>query len=180
MVDLSNSGYMKLYDLVNNFLLDKCIALANSGGGTFIRESIWEFPVIEGIHVLSIAMSVGMIMWFDLRLMGVNMRTRPISEVFRGVYWWMVGGFTVAIISGLLLFWAEADRAFPNIFARLKFMGLIFAGMNILYFHSQTQRTQSEWDNAPIPPFKVRMAGFLSITWWVVVIAAGRLMAYTF
>jgi hypothetical protein len=52
--------------------------------------------------------------------------------------------------------------------------------MNILYFHSQTQRTQSEWDNAPIPPFKVRMAGFLSITWWVVVIAAGRLMAYTF
>jgi hypothetical protein len=35
---------MKLYDLVNNFLLDKCIALANSAGGTFIRESIWNFP----------------------------------------------------------------------------------------------------------------------------------------
>jgi hypothetical protein len=92
----------------------------------------------------------------------------------------MVGGFTAAIISGLLLFWAEADRAFPNIFARLKFIGLLFAGLNILYFHKRTQSNQSEWDDRPIPPLKARLAGFLSITWWVVVIAAGRLMAYTF
>jgi hypothetical protein len=180
MGDFSNSAYMQLYDKVNDYLLQQCIALANSPVGTYIRESIWEFPVIEGIHVLSIAMSVGMIMWFDLRLMGLNMRNRRVSEVFRGVYWWMVGGFTAAIISGLLLFWAEADRAFPNIFARLKFIGLLFAGLNILYFHKRTQSNQSEWDDRPIPPLKARLAGFLSITWWVVVIAAGRLMAYTF
>jgi hypothetical protein len=179
-MDFSNSAYMQLYDKINGYLLEKCILLANSSFGTYIRESIWEFPVIEGIHVLSIAMSVGMILWFDLRLMGVNMRHRPVSEVFRGVYWWMVGGFTAAIISGLILFWAEADRAFPNIFARFKFMGLLFAGLNILYFHNVTQQSQSEWDSAARPPIKVRMAGFMSITWWVVVIAAGRLMAYTF
>src|SRR4030095_5210089 len=123
-MDFSNSAYMQLYDKINNYLLDKCIALANSDGGTFIRESIWQFPVITRIHALSIAISVCMIIWFALRLMGLNMKHRPVSEVFRGVYWWMVGGFTVAIISGLLLFWAEADRAFPNIFARFKFMGL--------------------------------------------------------
>ena len=179
-MDFSNSAYMQLYDKINGYLLEQCIALANSSFGTYIRESIWEFPVIEGIHVLSIAMSVGMILWFDLRLMGVNMRHRPVSEVFRGVYWWMVGGFTAAIISGVILFWAEADRAFPNIFARFKFMGLLFAGLNILYFHNVTQQSQSEWDYAARPPLKVRMAGFMSITWWVIVIAAGRLMAYTF
>jgi hypothetical protein len=123
---------------------------------------------------------VGMILWFDLRLLGVNMRNRPVSEVFRGVYWWMLGGFSAAAISGLLLFWAEADRAYPNIFARFKFMGLLFAGLNILYFHYRTQRTQLDWDNAPIPPLRVRLAGLFSITSWVVVIAAGRLMAYTF
>ena len=92
----------------------------------------------------------------------------------------MVGGFTAAVISGLLLFWAEADRAYPNIFARIKFLGLVIAGLNILYFHVWTQRTQREWDNDPVPPLRVRMAGFLSITCWVVVVAAGRLMAYTF
>lgn len=179
-MDFSNSGYMRLYDLIDGYLLEKCIVLANSSVGTYIRESIWEFPVIEGIHVLSIAMSVGMILWFDLRLLGLSMRYRPVSEVFRNVYWWMVGGFVVAIISGLLLFWAEADRAYPNIFARLKFIGLLFAGLNILYFHFGTQNTQSSWDKDPIPPLRVRMAGFMSITWWVVVVTAGRLMAYTF
>ena len=171
---------MQLYESINSYLLDKCIALSNTSGGTFIRESTWEFPVIEGVHVLSIAMSVGMILWFDLRLLGASMRNRPVSEVFRGIYWWMVGGFTAAVISGLLLFWAEADRAYPNIFARIKFLGLVIAGLNILYFHVWTQRTQREWDNDPVPPLRVRMAGLLSITCWVVVVAAGRLMAYTF
>ena len=163
-----------------SMLNDWCIWLANTPGGTHIRESIWEFPVIEGIHVLSIAMSVGMILWFDLRLMGVNMKNRPVSEVFRGVYWWMVGGYTAAFISGLLLFWAEADRAYPNLFARLKFLALIAAGVNILTFHLSTQHTQSQWDSDPVPPMRVRAAGFISITCWVVVISAGRLMAYTF
>jgi hypothetical protein len=179
-MSFSTSAFMQLYDSVDKVLEAQCIWLANTPGGTYIRESIWEFPTIEGIHVLSIAMSVGMILWFDLRLMGVNMKTRPISEVFRGVYWYMVGGFTAAIISGLLLFWAEADRAYPNIFARIKFLALVFAGLNILYFHLGTQRTQSDWDDALTPPLRVRIAGFMSITWWVVVISAGRLMAYTF
>ncbi len=161
-------------------LNDWCIWLANTPGGVYIRESIWEFPVIEGIHVLSIAMSVGMILWFDLRLMGVNMKNRPVSEVFRGVYWWMVLGYAAAFISGLLLFWAEADRAYPNLFARIKFFALIAAGVNILTFHLSTQRTQSQWDNDPVPPLRVRLSGFISITCWVVVISAGRLMAYTF
>ena len=53
------NSVMQLYESINSYLLDKCIALSNTGGGTFIRESTWEFPVIEGIHVLSIAMSVG-------------------------------------------------------------------------------------------------------------------------
>jgi hypothetical protein len=171
---------MRLYDAISSYLLEKCSALAHSAGGSYIRESLWEFPFIEGVHVLSIAMSIGMILWFDLRLMGVNMRHRPASEVFRGVYWWMVGGFTAAATSGLLLFWAEADRAFPNIFARMKFMGLLLAGLNVLYFHFGIQRTQSEWDKDPKPPLKVRMTGFLSLALWVVVVAAGRLMAYTF
>src|SRR5678816_4074374 len=138
---------MQFYESINSFLLDKCIALANTAGGTFIRESTWQFPVIEGVHVMSIAMSVGMILWFDLRLLGLSMTSRRVSEVFSGVYWWMVGGFTAAVISGLLLFWAEADRAYPNLFARIKFAGLILAGLNILYFHLSTQRTQPQWDS---------------------------------
>jgi hypothetical protein len=179
-MSFSDSAFMRLYDAINAYLYEKCVFLANTAVGTYIRESTWEFPLIEGVHVLSIAMSVGMILWFDLRLLGINMRHRPVSEVFRNIYWWMVGGFGAAILSGALLFWAEADRAFPNVFARLKFLGLLLAGLNILYFHFGTQRTQSDWDNDLTPPLRVRMAGLMSITCWVVVVAAGRLMAYTF
>ena len=71
-MSFSSSAYMQLYDRINGYLEAQCIWLASTGVGTYIRESIWEFPVIEGIHVLSIAMSVGMILWFDLRLMGLK------------------------------------------------------------------------------------------------------------
>jgi len=171
---------MDLYESINSYLLAKCVALANTPGGRYIVESNWEFPVIEGTHVLSIAMSVGMILWFDLRLLGVRMRHRRVSEVYNGIYWFMVGGYTAAFVSGLLLFWAEADRAFPNIFARIKFLGLVIAGLNILLFHQFARRTQKEWDNHPTPPMRVRTAGLVSILCWIVVVTAGRLMAYTF
>lgn len=176
----SDSAYMQLYDRINEYLFQQCEWLAMTPGGTYIRESTWQFPTIEGTHVLALAVSVGLILWFDLRLVGWTMRHQPISEVFNGIYYWMVGGFALMTITGLLLFWAEADRAFPNIFFRLKVMGLLFAGLNILYFHLGTQRSQSDWDKSPIPPFRVRVAGLLSISMWTIVIAAGRLMAYTF
>ena len=78
----ADSSVMQFYESVNSYLLDKCIALANTAGGTFIRESTWQFPVIEGVHVMSIAMSVGMILWFDLRLLGVSMTSRRVSQPF--------------------------------------------------------------------------------------------------
>lgn len=173
-------SYMEMYDAVDAYLFHVCEWLAMTGVGTYIRESTWEFPVIEGTHVLALAMSVGMIIWFDLRLLGVVMKHQTISEVSRSVYWWMVAGFTAMFVSGGLLFWAEADRAYPNIFFRFKVIGLLFAALNILYFHGSTQHGQAQWDKSPVPPFKVRMAGFLSILLWAAIIAAGRLMAYTF
>jgi hypothetical protein len=173
-------SFMELYDAANAWAIALCQQIAASRVGTYILESTWEFPVIEGTHVIALALSVGMIIWFDLRLLGVTMRHRAISEVSNGIYWWMIGGFTVMFITGGLLFWAEADRAIVSIFFRIKIIALLFAGLNILYFHLSTQRGQPEWDKAPTPPFKVRMAGALSIFMWAVVIAAGRLMAYTF
>ncbi|PYS12382.1 MAG: hypothetical protein DMG15_14495 [Acidobacteria bacterium] len=44
--------------------------MQNSDFGTGIRESVWTFPVVETTHVLSLAVSVGLLIWFDLRLLG--------------------------------------------------------------------------------------------------------------
>jgi len=43
--------------------------MQNSDIGTGIRESIWTFPLVETTHVLALSLSVGVLVWFDLRLM---------------------------------------------------------------------------------------------------------------
>src|SRR6516164_3871300 len=46
-----------------------------------IRESVWVFPIIEGTHLLGIALSAGALCWFDLRLLGFAFRDERISRV---------------------------------------------------------------------------------------------------
>jgi hypothetical protein len=160
-------------------LLEICQAIENSQIGTAMRESNYYW-MLNGTHVLGIALSAGAIFWFDLRAMGLNMRHMRISEVYRQINVWMVGGFVLMMITGLLLFWARAAASYGNVYFRIKLVGLLLAGANAMYFNYFTARGIAAWDSEPVPPLRVRMAGLLSIVLWGAVHATGRLMAYTF
>jgi len=161
-------------------LLEICQWLQDTDVGTQIRESIMFFPVIEGMHVLALGISVGAVLWWDLRLLGYTMKDQPISRLQANIFKWMMPGVVIMMITGVLLFWCQAAKAYNSIFFRIKLIALILAGINIPYFHLKTQRSQAQWDTAGIPPTSARMAGLFSILLWTIIIAAGRLMAYTF
>jgi heme/copper-type cytochrome/quinol oxidase subunit 4 len=108
------------------------------------------------------------------------MKNKAISQMQANIFKWMMPGFVIMMITGVLLFWCQAEKAYNSIFFRIKVLALILAGVNILYFHLKTQRSQADWDTARIPPTNARLAGLFSILLWAIIIAAGRLMAYTF
>jgi hypothetical protein len=141
-----------------------------------VRES--AFPYIEGTHVLGLSLSVGMIAWVDLRLLGATMRARPVSEVYESVKGLMLVGFGVMFVTGALLFGAHATKAYESVFFRAKVALLLLAGINALVFHRTMNRGTAIWNDAPVPPTAARMAGLTSLVLWLSVIAAGRLFAY--
>ena len=155
-----------------------CELIQNSQIGTSIRESIWVFPIVETIHVLALGLSVGVLVWFDLRLLGIAMPDQPISKVHRQIMPWAVLGFVLMILSGSLLFWANALRAYTSVYFRLKFLFLFLAGANAVAFEFATKRGIQQWDNAPVVPGKVRLAGLFSLILWIAVITFGRATAY--
>jgi hypothetical protein len=159
---------------------DLCQWLQDTPGGIGIRESAWVFPIIEGTHAIGIALSVGILLMMDLRLAGVLMRREPVSRIFRQLMPWSLGGFTVMFITGALLFWSQAMKAYGSIFFRIKLVLLVLAAINALVFELTLRRGIVTWDTAEKPPFRVRMAGVLGIVLWAGVIAAGRTMAYNF
>jgi uncharacterized protein DUF6644 len=152
--------------------------LQNSSIGTGIRESIWLFPIVETTHVLALALSVGVLIWFDLRLLGWGMKHQPVSQVHKQVMPLAFVGFIVMFISGVALFWSEAEKCYSSGFFRLKVLFLFLAAINAGIFELTTKKTIEDWDKYPVPPIRARMAGLISIISWAAVIIAGRATAY--
>ncbi len=143
-----------------------------------LHESLWVYPLVESTHVWSLALFVGFSVILDLRLLGLAMRRVPASEVASRLMPWMIAGFSLMVVTGLLLFYAIPVRTYQSIFFRVKVILLALAGANVFLFHSGVWRRVSEWDRDPIPPKAARWAGALSLGLWISVIFAGRMIAY--
>lgn len=159
---------------------DLCQWLQDTRWGVGIRESTLMFPIIEGTHAIGIAFSVGVLLIMDLRLAGFLLRREPVSQVSSQLMPWTLGGFGVMFITGALLFWSQAMKAYGSVFFRIKLALLVLAAINALVFELRLRRSIATWDTAEKPPLRVRMAGILGIILWAGVIAAGRTMAYNF
>jgi len=160
-------------------LLDVLIWLEGTSLATLIQESRYGFPIVVAAHILGLALSVGTLLWVDLRLLGLTLRRLSVSHVYRSLAPWFLIGFAVMFVSGLTLFTAYATLAYGNFYFRLKMVALVLAGANALVFHFVTQRNSAEWDAAPRPPASARLAGAASIVLWIAVMLAGRMMSYT-
>jgi hypothetical protein len=145
-----------------------------------IRESILAFPVIEGTHLLGIGFSAGAILISDLRMAGKIFRKEPVSDIFNGVAPYMIFGFIVMTITGLLLMWSEPMRCYESIWFRFKVLFLFMGAANAGFYHNTIYRKRAEWDRDPTPPKGARVAAWASIFIWALVIITGRTMAYNF
>ena len=147
--------------------------------GLMIRESTYGFQVTVAVHLMAITLSVGTLVWFDLRLLGVSMTGYQASMMYRRLMPLMFTGFALMFISGFMLFIAFATAAYDNVYFRIKIAAMLLAAANAFLYHRFTERRIAEWDASPKPPRGARAAGWISICVWLVVIVAGRLMSYT-
>jgi hypothetical protein len=158
--------------------LEICRWLDHTDLAISFRHSLDVYPVVEGMHVLGLAFSVGTVVWLDLRLAGAVMRRYPVSEVFGSVKPWMLAGFGNMILTGAMLFVSHAEQAYHSPYFRAKVVMLLLALINVAIFHWTIDRRRIEWDKAPFPPLQARVAGILSLVLWIAIIVVGRLMAY--
>ena len=146
--------------------------------GVAIAESHYAFPVIEGLHLIGLSISVGLIFLTDLRLMGLILRQVPVTDVIHHLRAWVLTGFVLVFASGGLLFVSEASMlvASPAFPFKLLFMAL--AGVNALYFETVLAKQRAVQENRPQLPRNVKYAGAASLVLWTLVIIFGRLIPY--
>lgn len=152
--------------------------LGNTPFATELRESTLAFPLVETAHVLAIALLAGTVILVDLRLLGLVFRRTKVSEIAGTVLPLTWAGFAIMLVSGLLLFMAEAEKSYGSLAFRIKILLLFLAGLNPLLFHSTIYRSVHEWDEAAVAPWRARATAIASIVLWSGIIVAGRAIAY--
>ena len=144
-----------------------------------LLESLYVWPVVESVHVLTLGLFVGTAVMHDLRLVGVVLKGIPISEVTRRLMPWTRAGFAVMAASGLLIFYSSPLRYYHNLFFRFKVLLLLLAALNIWLFHRRIEPRIAAWDRDATPPRAARIAGALSLLSWAGIVFAGRMIAYS-
>ena len=147
--------------------------------GTTIAESTWMFPTIETIHVIALVTVIGTIALVDLRLIGVKGHALRVSQLARDTLPWTWGAFALAAITGLLLFVSKASSYMINPWFLGKMAMLALAGLNMMYFHMTTWRAVEHWEFDPSFPAAAKVAGWLSLVFWLIVVFCGRMIGFT-
>ncbi len=143
-----------------------------------LLESLYMWPFVESTHVLSLGLFVGTAAMNDLRLLGLTLKSVPVSEITTRLLWRTRAGFVVMVVTGLLLFYSSPVRYYHNIFFRLKVILLILAGLNAWLFHARIHRSVAEWDLDAVTPRAARVAAAVSLIAWASIVVTGRLIAY--
>ena len=144
---------------------------------SMMRDSIWAEPIVETIHVLTLAVFLGFVLLLDLRLLDLALRRFTVAEIFRQLNPGMFAGFAVMIVTGVLLFVGDPLAVYSTLFFKLKMLMLLLAGINIFLFNHTLGRDVPQWD-AGRTPTGARLAGLASLVLWVLIVAAGRGIAY--
>jgi uncharacterized membrane protein len=152
--------------------------LQNTEIATALRESSLAYPVIMASHLTGMALFGGMILMTDLRLLGLVMRSYPVSDVVGQLRVWKRVGLVMVAGCGILLAWAKAEFYYHNPFFWTKMTLLLLVGIHALVFRKSVYNNTTELDRAPVMPTNAKVAACVSLALWVGLVSAGRLIGY--
>jgi hypothetical protein len=141
-----------------------------------LMRTAWAWPLAESIHFIGLALLVGTIFLFDLRLLGIAPRI-PIRLLHRLVPWGLAG-YASTLASGMLFLLAEPDQYIYNPAFHLKVLFMALAGINASMFYLTSYRQVTAPDASPGVPRLVKVIAAASIFLWLSVIVAGRLLTF--
>ena len=102
-------------------------AIEASAMGEAVRGSLWLFPIIEAFHLIGLAVIGGAILVVDFRLLGLGLRSHPVSRLARDMQPWVLGSIVVMFLSGFPLFASEATKCYYSFAFWTKMTALLLA-----------------------------------------------------
>ena len=134
-----------------------------------IELSSWGYPVLEIVHILGISLLLGNLVLLELRVFGRG-KTLPVGDLARLSLALVALGFSLAALSGGLMFATRPAELLSNRAFTLKMVLLFTAACNAGWFHARQSLEKLD--------VIARALMVVSTVIWIAVVACGRWIAY--
>lgn len=145
---------------------------------TWVAVSLWGYPIMLSLHVVGLAVVVGIFSMRDLTLLGLFPGIQPSAFLGLGKLGWV--GFIVNALSGFALFASQATVFVTSVPFLIK-IACIVAGMVLAgVIQSRLRAELASADAIAAVSKSTSVIAFISLMFWLAAIIAGRLIAYIF
>ena len=135
----------------------------------WIVASPYAYPSLEVVHIVGIALLVGNLALFELRVWGFGSEL-PVQPLSRLALRLSLLGFALIGASGLLMFAGQPAELLANNAFVVKMGLVLLAGLNALSFHAR--------GSLALLDRGARIQTVVSMGLWLAVIICGRWIAY--
>ncbi len=136
------------------------------------------FGIFEALHMVGLAILLGSLFMVDLRLLNLAARRYSVRQLSDELTPWTWAGFILVFVTGLLLVVTNLTHYVVNRGFQLKMLLLVLAIANMVAFHATVWRQVDAWGAGAKIPVAAKVAGGLSLLFWIGVIFLGRWIAF--
>ena len=137
-----------------------------------LSVSVWQFAVIQALHLVFLGVFAGAILMVDLRLMGRALKDRSTADVARGAQPWVIFGLVGLTLTGVPQMMQNAMREY---YSQLFWIKMAFLLIAFIYTFT-LRRSVALKGEAGAGVFKTRAVGLVSSFLWLMVAAPARLI----
>jgi hypothetical protein len=135
-----------------------------------MQRSVWDFAIVETIHLIALAALGGSVLAIDLRLLGIFLPLQPARLLARDLSRTLLASLAIMILTGFALVSEEALKCYHSPAFRWKMLLLLLA---IIFYFTLHRRALIATDRSG-PSLWTRTAAVVSLTLWFGVGVAGR------
>ncbi|MEM1248945.1 MAG: DUF6644 family protein [Acidobacteriota bacterium] len=139
----------------------------------------WWFPFLESVHVLAVAILVGLVASIDLRLLGKAGRTLEADRLLVELERWAFAALLLALPTGALMFLTRASHYVANGPFRLKMLFLLLLGLNLLVVRRRLGSVVDRSPGAATFGTAITCSAGLSLFLWCATVFAGRWIGHS-
>lgn len=164
--------------LRGTFLTEFSLWISDTWLSLWIVERFWAIPIIQTIHILTIAATFGAVLLMNLRVLGWVGNDRTIARTGKRYLPWVWWGLVILIISGIGMIIGEPVRELINPIFWIKMALVVLAILLAAWFQSSVARKSATWDASGSTSISIRLGAIFIIVLWLVIMLAGRWIAY--